>query len=509
MRRTDIYRGKIGNKLVVTFVLFVTIFVGATGWFLYTTTKSSLDSELGGKLVAIAQSATTQISEMSVMQLSPGAEDTRNYANLLNKLKRVKEATDVKRVYVFDRENRSLVDTETDIPIGMKYSKLKFEKSELESLWKGDSVHTVLFEGDDEIYYKSGYAPIEVNGEVVAAVGVDTSATFVRAIKSFRRSVVIFAAVSIVITIAIGFLFARTITKPISELVKSADEIGKGNFDEEVRIDSGDELGYLGNAMENMRKGIIERDDRLKLMLAGVAHEIRNPLAGIEIFAGLLADELDGVSKEHTEKIIREVKNLNGIITEFLEYARPAEPVRKDIPVGSLIDEAYFLLSPEFGRSGARFIRELDCEDVAVRVDPEQMKRVFINIIKNSLQVMNGSGELTVKGQIKDGFVGIMVRDTGPGIPAENLEKIFDPFFTTKEKGVGLGLSIVKKIVEGNGGQIAVESEVGKSTTFTVSLPLSTGAEADPLLHKDGSLQNTTSLDWMAEKDEQNSIDRG
>lgn len=473
MKRTGIYSGRIGNKLVVTFVLFVTIFVGTTGWFLYRTTKNSLDNELGGKLVSIAQATTTQINGMFVTQLAPGDEETLTYANLLNKITKVKEATNVKRVYIFDRKNQSLVDTDMDIFIGTEYFQLKFDRSELESLWKGGSVHTVLFTDDDGRYYKSGYAPIKVNGEVVAAVGVDTSATFMEAIKRFRRSVIIFAAVSMVITIAIGFLFAGTITRPIHKLVEAADKIGGGNFDAEIHIDSLDELGYLGNAMENMRKGIIERDNQLKMMLAGVAHEIRNPLGGIEIFAGLLAEELEGHSKEHTQKIIKEVRNLDAIITQFLEYARPAEPAKQNVIVGSVIDEAYFLLSPEFGRNEAHLKKELECEYAEIFVDPEQMKRVFVNIFKNSLQVMTDGGELTVKGQIKGDFAEILVTDTGPGIPAADLEKIFDPFFTTKEKGVGLGLSIVKKIVEGNDGEIVVESAPGESTTFTISLPLS------------------------------------
>jgi signal transduction histidine kinase len=470
MRRTGIYKGSIGNKLVITFVLFVTIFVGSTGWFLYRATKNSLDNELGGKLVAIAQAAKTQIDGMSVMQLSPGDEGTLTYANLLNKLKRVKEATNAKRVYIFDRENSSLVDTDPDVSIGTEYIRLRFDRSELESVWRGDSVHTVLFTGDDGIYYKSGYAPIEANGEIVAAVGVDTSATFIEAIRSFRRSVIIFAAVSMVITIAIGFLFARTITRPIHHLVRSAGEIGRGDFDKEIHIRSRDELGYLGSAMENMRKGIIERDNHLRMMLAGVAHEIRNPLGGIEIFAGLLADELEGNSKEHTQKIIKEVKNLNEIITQFLEYARPAEPAREQVSINSLIDDAYFLLSPEFEKSGISFAKELDSEDAKAYVDPGQMKRVLVNILKNSLQVTD-NGKLTVRSETGGDSVRIMLSDTGPGIPTENLEKIFDPFFTTKEKGVGLGLSIVKKIVESNGGEITVASEIGKSTTFTISLP--------------------------------------
>jgi len=473
MKRTGMYRGRIGNKLVVTFVLFVTIFVGSTGWFLYRTAKNSLDDELGGKLVSIAQATTTQINGMSVTQLAPGDEETLTYANLLNKITRVKDATNVKRVYIFDRENQSRVDTDVDIFIGTEYFQLKFDRSELGSLWKGDSVHTVLFTDDDGRYYKSGYAPIKVNGEVVAAVGVDTSATFMEAIKKFRRSVIIFAAVSMVITIAIGFLFAVTITRPIHKLVGAADEIGSGNFHAEIHIDSRDELGYLGNAMENMRKGIIERDNQLKMMLAGVAHEIRNPLGGIEIFAGLLAEELEGNSKEHTHKIIREVRNLDAIITQFLEYARPAEPAKRNITVGSVIDEVYFLLSPEFGRNEAHLKKELGCEDAEIFVDPEQMKRVFVNIFKNSLQVMTNGGELTVRSQVKGDFAEILVTDTGPGIPIANLGKIFDPFFTTKEKGVGLGLSIVKKIVEGNDGEVVVESVLGESTTFTISLPLS------------------------------------
>ena len=133
MRRASIYRGKIGNKLVVTFVLFVSIFVVSTGWFLYGTTKNSLDNELGGKLVAIAQAVTTQIDESfpDYLPLLSNGAARRTHANLLNKLMKVKEATNVKRVYIFDRENRSLVDTDEDFPIGTEYIKLKFDKSEV------------------------------------------------------------------------------------------------------------------------------------------------------------------------------------------------------------------------------------------------------------------------------------------------------------------------------------------------------------------------------------------
>ena len=465
------YKGKIGNKLVVTFVLFVTIFVGSTGWFFYRSAKNSLDSELGGRLVAIAQAVTTQIDGVFIVQLLPGDEATLTYANYLKKLNSVKEATGVKRLYIFDRNNKSLVDTDDSVPIGTEYIKLIFDKSELENLWNGNSVHTVLFRGQDGAYYKSGYAPIIANDSVVAAVGVDTSATIMSAIRAFGRNVFIFAIVSIIITIVIGFVFARTITRHIGELVKSAEEIGKGDFDNEINIKSNDELGYLGYSMDNMRKGIIQRDNRLKMMLAGIAHEIRNPLGGIEIFAGLLSEDLQGMPKEYVDKIIKEVRNLNDIVTQFLDYARATSPVKEEVDLLSIIEDAYFILIPEFQKRSVKFISEIEADNIKVFVDPKQIKSVFMNIFKNSLQVMPDGGEIRLKSDKGDNLVGIAVTDNGPGIASDNLEKIFDPFFTTKEKGAGLGLAIVKKLVEDNNGKIEVQSEIGTGTTFTIYLP--------------------------------------
>lgn len=465
------HHSKIGNKLIITFVLFVTIFIGTIGWFLYRTAKNSLDDELGGKLIAVAQAVTTQIDARFLMQLHPGDETTLTYANILNKLNRVKEATKVKRLYIFDRNNKSLVDTD-NIKIGTEYIKLRFDKSELERLWNGNSVHTVLFKGDDGVYYKSGYAPIKMDEIVVAAVGVDTSATFMKAIKTFSRSVILFVVVSILITIAIGFIFARTITRPIDKLVKFAEEIGKGNFNKEININSNDELGYLGNAMETMRKGIIERDNSLKMMLANVAHEIRNPLGGIEIFAGLLAEELQGNSREHTEKIIKEVKNLNDIVTQFLEYARPAKPVKEITSVNELIDDVIFLISPELDMKGIKFRKELDLYNNKIYADPNQVKRIFINIIKNGIQIMDNGGEFIIKDERNGDFIKVMISNNGPTIPKEDLGKIFEPFFTTKEKGAGLGLSIVKKLVDDNDGYITVNSDPGDLTTFNIYLPI-------------------------------------
>ena len=473
------YNGRIRNKLVIPFVLFVTVVIGGSGWFLYRSTKRSLEDQLGDKLIVIAQMAATQISGDLVTRLKPGDEESRTYANLIRKLERIKEATGAKRLYVFDPRNRSLLDTGEDVSIGREYVKLRFDGSELEAVWRGRASHSILFRGSDGAFYKSGFAPIKVKDRVVAAVGVDVSATFLTTIEGFRRSVLAFGMVSVLITVIIGFLLAKTITDPIQSLVRSAMEIGRGNLNRKVSVRSNDELGYLGHAMDRMRRGIIDRDHQLKTMLAGIAHEIRNPLGGIELFAGLAADELEDESKgkEHIRKIIKEVNTLNRIIGEFLDFARPSEPRKESVSLEALIDEVALLSSPDFEGKGIVFRKDFSQDQIRVYADPEQIRRAFLNLFKNAIQAMEQGGVLIVRGELREDMVKTEIRDTGRGIPKEDSGRLFDPFFTTREKGAGLGLSIVKKIVEAHSGKISVVSEPGQGATFTAWLPASSPSD--------------------------------
>ncbi len=465
-------RGRIGRKLALAFVAFVMVVVGGTGWALYDVTRRSLEREMSERLTAVARLVAGGLDGQTVRTLHPGAEGYRTYASLTARLRRAREMVGARRIVVFDRQGRGLLDTEPGAPIGREYARLRIDRAEGASVWRGASAHSALFQGEDGFFYKSGYAPVYDGEEVVAGVGVEIGAAFLETIRQFRSSVVTFGAVSAVLTVLIGLGLARTITGPVRRLVDAAHQIGRGDLKHAVEAPSQDELGDLADTMEEMRRRLVARDAQLRQMLAGVAHEIRNPLGGIEIYAGLIADDLpDGdPRKAHIRKVIGEVQTLNRIISEFLDFARPTQPHPTPTPVARIAGEAAFLLAPEMEAAGVRYVQETP-EGLEVRADPEQVKRALLNLMKNGVQAMQEGGVLTVRARAEGERVVVEVEDTGPGMPPEVRARAFEPFFTTREKGTGLGLAVVQKIVEENGGAVEVESEVGKGTTFRMILP--------------------------------------
>jgi len=226
-------------------------------------------------------------------------------------------------------------------------------------------------------------------------------------------------------------------------------------------------------------------------LAAGLAHEIRNPLASLSGSIQMLKSELPlDESQQHLmEIILRESERLNALITDFLLFAHPPQTNKIPMGLGRIIHETLEMLvhSPSF-HEGIRVIRPDLREEIQAMVDPNQMKQVFWNLFINALQAMSNGGEIRV--QMEKGnkafwrtgppysarrtgkdWVKIAITDSGNGIMAQEKEKIFEPFFTTKDGGTGLGLSIVHKIIENHNGLIKVESEFGRGSTFTIFLP--------------------------------------
>jgi signal transduction histidine kinase len=465
-------RGRIGRRLVISFVLLVTALVAGSSWLLHGLARRSLERQMSEHLVSVAQLVATVPDGEVLSRLQPGSEGFRLYRNLATRLRWVRELVGARRVYVFDREGRSLLDTEDGWPIGREYPHLKVrDRLELARVWQGAPVHSVLFH-EGPVYYMSGYAPVYAGGQVVAAVGVDVGAGFMGAIQLFRRSILIFAGVGVVLTVVVALVLAGTLTRPIQRLVTAAREIGRGNLALAVDTSARDELGYLAETMEEMRRKLLARDAQLRQMLAGVAHEIRNPLGGIEIYAGLIADDLPAADprKQHIQKVIDEVRTLNRVITEFLEFARPVAPSPEWTPVARLVDDAAFLLGPEMERAGVELHQDVPAE-LRVYADAEQVKRALANLMKNAVQAMRNGGRLRVWGRAVDGEIVLEVEDTGAGMDAQTQQRLFEPFFTTREQGSGLGLAIVRRSVEENGGRVELKRTGAGGTVIQLVLP--------------------------------------
>ena len=466
-------RTRIGHKLILSFVLLVMVVVGLSGWVLFELTDRSLERQMRDHLVSVATLVSTNLSGNVLRYLHEGREHSNLYRNLVLKLQRAEQGVGARHIFVFDRQYRSLLDTDGLMPIGREYPKLLFHRRELERVWRGQTAHSVLFY-DGDVPYMTGYAPIFHGDEVVAAVGVEIGAGFVDSIRVFGRSVLIFAGLGALLTVGVAWGLARTLTRPIQKLVEAAREIGRGNMNQEVATASDDEIGYLGETMEEMRRKLVARDAQLRLMLGGVAHEIRNPLSSIDLYAGLIAGDLPASDerKQHIEKVIEEVRRLNGVISEFLEFARPAPAQPQPTELAPLVANAAFLLAPEMEAAGISY-EERVAPDLVCYIDAEQMERALVNLMKNAVQAMRDGGHLTVRATVAGEEVVVEVADDGSGMSEEVQARLFEPFFTTKEKGSGLGMALVARAIEENRGRIEINSRQGEGTVCRLRLPQS------------------------------------
>ncbi len=217
-----------------------------------------------------------------------------------------------------------------------------------------------------------------------------------------------------------------------------------------------------------------ERLAALGQMCAGVSHEIRNPLGIIRSTAELLA--ATGTSTESQKKlssmIIEESSRLNDIVTEFLDFARPQMPNLQDVNLDEIMMKNIQFLLPQLERDGVTIRHNIADKTMKIKADPQLLYRAFLNVIANALQSMDNTRKiLTIDlSDAKDSYL-ISIQDTGCGIKKENLDRIFDPFFSTKDKGSGLGLSIVRNIVESHNGSVEIETLEGVGTNVKIRLP--------------------------------------
>ncbi|MEW6405825.1 MAG: cache domain-containing protein [Chloroflexota bacterium] len=309
------------------------------------------------------------------------------------------------------------------------------------------------------------------------------------------------ASLGAVVTMAVSYIVSQRILIPINKLVFASKELAGGNLDARVGFTTNDELQYLAESFNEMALALKRRDEQLKdfatqkimeserlalvgQLAANVAHELNNPLQGIVTFSHLLLEDSachDATTQFSLEKIVGQANRCRDIIRGLLDFSRQRKPDKTLCDVNGVLHECVSLVEHQALFHNIEVIKHFQEDLPMAIIDASQIERVFINMIINAAEAMEGSGHLNISTRYskRRDCIEIAFSDTGPGISEENLKKIFDPFFTTKDvgHGTGLGLAISYGIVKGHKGTIKVDSVVGQGTTFIVALPVNSNGE--------------------------------
>lgn len=463
-------------KLLLALVLPVVALFTLFAFVAYQVSRHDLDEELGRRLEAIAASAASQLRGKYLAGLAPGDEGEPTYQGYVGKLEAFATATGA-QLYVFDREFNSRADTAKGVAIGTHYYRTELDRAELARVFeRGVLATSVTFEGTDGVTYKAGYAPmrasIEPDSEIVLAIGAQAPASYFARLADLRDRLFLWGGGLAAVSVLAAVIATLLITRNIRRLAAAAERIGAGELHKPIEVRSRDELGVLAETMDRMRIQLAERDARMQQMLAGIAHEVRNPLAGMTLFAGILQDELPegDERRSHVDRIRKELGYLERVVNEFLEFARRPRPELAPLEVGPLLTEVAELASTE---------------DIAIAVDPPaigalnadraQLRRALINLARNAVQAATAAGNtgkdvVRIAARATDAGVELSVWNRGKEISPETSGKLFEPFYTTREKGTGLGLAFVREIALDHGGRVDVASSGGE-TTFTIVLP--------------------------------------
>lgn len=353
-------------------------------------------------------------------------------------------------------------------------------------------------------WYITCYEPIaDLDGRPVGMLYVGVLEKPYAGIRN--KAILLFAALSVMgmsVAIGLGYFLEWKIIAPIARLSDAAAEVSKGNLHPDLGPLEKGEIGVVQRAFATMLEAIRDRETRQKRetesklvmaqklssvgrLAAGVAHEVNNPLTGVLTCGHLLLqrDDLDEEAREMLKVIVDATERVRRIVKSLLDFSRQTSLSMEPTDINRVVLDTLPLVENQAAIKGVALRFEPGEEIPLVSMDVQQVKSVLLNLLINALDATEAGGSVTVSSRValsmsREGVkrlgVELSVKDTGCGVPPENLEKIFEPFFSTKEvgKGTGLGLAVAYGIVARHGGVIRVQSQVGKGTEFTIWLPL-------------------------------------
>lgn len=353
----------------------------------------------------------------------------------------------------------------------------------------------------------------DTNGSVLGAVRYVVSME--RADRQITYVILVLIGVGILIIAldtASGIYFVRSIVMPIRELNTTAEKIAKGNFDVRVKKDKDDEIGALCESINDMAAELGNAEKMKNDFISSVSHELRTPLTAIKGWAETI--QSGGVGRETYEKgmsvIIRESERLSGMVEELLDFSRMQSGrmrlMLNKIDLLAELDEAVYMFTDRARTEHKTLIYDEDDTMLSpILGDVNRLRQVFVNIIDNALKYTNPGGTVRVSAYEDDGFIRVIIKDSGCGIPAEHLPNVKKKFYKANQnvRGNGIGLAVANEIMELHSGSLDIDSQEGMGTTVIITIPTLKKLEANPELSNTQQIPTATSRVQVVERKEE------
>jgi two-component system OmpR family sensor kinase len=417
-------------------VLFLVLVIGvfnASNWYIYSKIKFYLTQQLGERLANIASATAFGVDPNKISTLD---QDLGAYADIKLLLDKVRDDNRLADVFILDQDYNNIIDPAPESGFDVF---LNLDLAAITQALAGTKTYSHLYQVGDYMF-ESGFAPIyDSAGHVVGVLGVEAGADFFGVLTDFRRTLILAFVLSLAGVVVLGISFYNL----TSRLRKMEDAVAKNS------------------ALQAMGE-----------MVATICHEIRNPLGIIKGTSERLRSQYQSHPNELFDFIPEEVDRLNGILTGYLEFAS-SEPKKKErIDVALLVSKTAEQLKSSFAKSDIKIRLDFEENIPPVEANSGGIRQIVINLLMNAKEAIGKGGEIRIGLAGKGDFVLLEIEDNGKGIRKKDLAQLFNPFFSTKAKGSGLGLYVIKKIVEEHQGTIDVESKPGKGTKFKITLPM-------------------------------------
>ncbi len=459
------------NKKLIGMMILLSLILILVLLFFYSQSEKALLAEIENQTAELSKAIQIGVEEVTSIGYSDEAR-LRKYLRKLN-------TKGIKEISIISNTDEIIASTNPR-RIGENIGPLKkvhITKAELgEPVSKEGKIYNVIIPviAENEHY---GYIHLKINAEDFSEILRNNT------IKRIFGALFVF-----LLGILLSILLSMMYTKPIHNVVSAAKTVAKGDLTVDLKTDRKDEIGELTRSFNLMIKRLreereleqklreVEHLSGLTQLAKSIAHEIRNPLNFISLSIDHLKKKYcprDAKEKEAFESLInsmkQEIQRLNKLVCDFLDYGKPLKLKFKKVNINDLINELLTIVHAKAERDNVNINVQLS-KIPEISVDEELIKTCILNIILNAFQAISSGGTITIKTITSDNKIIITVEDTGVGISKDNIQKVFDPFFTTKNSGLGLGLSITKRVIEEHGGKVFFDSIEGKGTTVTILL---------------------------------------